>query len=65
MGMGGTIPLATDYSRAHPDAAILLTGAGDPDCRAHGENESVHLRDLQSACLGEALLLAELVEASS
>ena len=65
IGMGGTIPLTTDYSRAHPEAAILLTGAGDPDCRAHGENESVHLEDLNRACLGEALLLAELAEASS
>ena len=65
IGMGGTIPLTTDYSRAHPEAAILLTGAGDPDCRAHGENESVHLEDLNRACLGEALLLAELAEVSS
>jgi acetylornithine deacetylase/succinyl-diaminopimelate desuccinylase-like protein len=65
IGMGGTIPLTTEYARAHPDATVLLTGAADPDCRMHGENESVHLRDLQHACLGEALLLSELAEGSS
>jgi len=60
IGVGGTIPLATEFSRAYPAAAILLTGAADPDCRAHGENESVHLGDLERACVGEALLLAKL-----
>jgi acetylornithine deacetylase/succinyl-diaminopimelate desuccinylase-like protein len=60
IGVGGTIPLATAFARTYPEAAILLTGAGDPDCRAHGENESVHLQDLQRACVGEALFLARL-----
>jgi acetylornithine deacetylase/succinyl-diaminopimelate desuccinylase-like protein len=60
IGVGGTIPLATAFARAYPNAAILLTGAGDPDCRAHGENESVHLGDLERACVAEALFLAKL-----
>jgi cysteinylglycine-S-conjugate dipeptidase len=38
----------------------LLTGAGDPDSRAHGANESVDLRDLERACLAEALFLRNL-----
>jgi acetylornithine deacetylase/succinyl-diaminopimelate desuccinylase-like protein len=57
IGVGGTIPLATEFARAYPDAAILLTGAPDPDCRAHGENESVDLGELERACVAEALLL--------
>ena len=60
MGMGGSIPLVAEFAKVYPDAAILLTGASDPDTRAHGENESVHLGELERACLGEALLLAHL-----
>ncbi|MBI4259745.1 MAG: dipeptidase [Actinobacteria bacterium] len=60
MGMGGTIPLVAAFSDAYPDAEILLTGVADPDCRAHSENESVDLGELERACLGEALLLDRL-----
>ena len=60
MGMGGSIPLVAEFAKVYPDAAILLTGAADPDTRAHGENESVHLGELERACLGEVLLLANL-----
>ncbi len=62
MGTGGTIPLVAAFSAAYPDAALLLTGAADPDCRAHGENESVDLRELGRSCLAEALLLSYLAE---
>jgi acetylornithine deacetylase/succinyl-diaminopimelate desuccinylase-like protein len=62
IGMGGTIPLATEFSRAYPRASILLTGAADPDCRAHGENESVHLQELERACVAEVLLLDYLAQ---
>ena len=64
IGVGGTIPLATQLARTFPDAAILLTGAADPDCRAHGENESVHVEELKRACVAEALLLDNLAERS-
>jgi acetylornithine deacetylase/succinyl-diaminopimelate desuccinylase-like protein len=60
MGMGGTIPLVAAFSSAYPKAAMLLTGAGDPDSRAHGENESLHLGDFERACVAEALLLSYL-----
>jgi acetylornithine deacetylase/succinyl-diaminopimelate desuccinylase-like protein len=60
IGTGGTIPLVAALAEAFPQASILLTGAADPDCRAHSENESVDLRELERTCLAEALLLRRL-----
>jgi acetylornithine deacetylase/succinyl-diaminopimelate desuccinylase-like protein len=57
IGMGGTIPLVAAIHQAFPEAQILLTGAADPDCRAHSEDESLDLADLESSALGHALLL--------
>jgi acetylornithine deacetylase/succinyl-diaminopimelate desuccinylase-like protein len=57
IGMGGTIPLVAAIHDAFPEAQILLTGAADPDCRAHSEDESLDLADLESSALGHALLL--------
>ncbi|HEU5158463.1 MAG TPA: M20/M25/M40 family metallo-hydrolase [Streptosporangiaceae bacterium] len=60
-GVGGTIPFIKAFADAFPDAAILVTSAGaDPDCRAHGANESLHLGDFENACVAEAMLLSEL-----
>jgi cysteinylglycine-S-conjugate dipeptidase len=60
-GVGGSIPFIEAFADAFPDAAILVTSAGaDPDCRAHGGNESLHLGDFENACVAEALLLSEL-----
>ena len=47
-----------------PDAAILVTGVEDPDGRAHGANESVHLGELEKVVLAEALLLERLASGS-
>ncbi len=55
MGNGGTIPFVFDFREAFPNAAILLTGAGDPTSNAHSENESVSLDDLEKSCRAEAL----------
>ncbi|MFW0774277.1 M20/M25/M40 family metallo-hydrolase [Paenarthrobacter nitroguajacolicus] len=60
MGVGGSIPVVDTLSKLCPQAAILITGAEDPDSRAHGTNESIHLGDFQNAILAEALLLARL-----
>jgi acetylornithine deacetylase/succinyl-diaminopimelate desuccinylase-like protein len=60
MGVGGSIPVVDILAKLCPQADILITGAEDPDSRAHGANESVHLGDFENAILAEALLLAQL-----
>ncbi|SDD01250.1 Acetylornithine deacetylase/Succinyl-diaminopimelate desuccinylase [Sanguibacter gelidistatuariae] len=62
IGLGGSIPFIADLLEVFPDAAILVTGVEDPDSRAHGANESVHLGELEKVVLAEALLLAALAE---
>jgi acetylornithine deacetylase/succinyl-diaminopimelate desuccinylase-like protein len=57
MGVGGSIPFIAEFAGAFPDAAILVTGVEDPDTRAHGENEGLHLKEFARVCLAEALLL--------
>ncbi|MCI2239649.1 dipeptidase [Paenibacillus sp. TRM 82003] len=57
MGMGGSIPFIADLVAEHPAASILVTGVEDPDSRAHGPDESLHLGDFERACFGEVLLL--------
>ena len=60
MGVGGSIPAVNILSKLYPEAEILITGAEDPDSRAHGANESIHLGDFENAIVAEALLLARL-----
>ncbi len=59
-GSGGSLPLAAALAEAYPDMALLLTGVDDPESKAHSENESVHLSELQKCCVNEALLLGYL-----
>jgi acetylornithine deacetylase/succinyl-diaminopimelate desuccinylase-like protein len=60
MGVGGSIPFIAALQAAYPHATVLVTGVEDPDTRAHGTNESVHLDELARACLAQTLLLAAL-----
>lgn len=60
IGVGGSIPFVAHFARVFPDAAILVTGVEDPDARAHGANESLHLGEFERVCQAEALLLARL-----
>jgi acetylornithine deacetylase/succinyl-diaminopimelate desuccinylase-like protein len=60
MGMGGSIPFAADLAAVYPEATVLLTGVEDPDTRAHGANESLHLQEFERAILAETLLLKAL-----
>jgi acetylornithine deacetylase/succinyl-diaminopimelate desuccinylase-like protein len=60
IGVGGSIDFVGKITRRFPDAEILVTGVEDPDTRAHGANESLHLAEFERACVAEALLLARL-----
>ena len=60
MGVGGSIPFIAAFNEAFPDAAVLVTGVEDPDTRAHGANEGLHLAEFARVCLAEALLLRNL-----
>ena len=60
IGVGGSIPFIAAFAEQFPEAAILVTGVEDPDARAHGANESLHLGEFEKVCLAEALLLARL-----
>lgn len=60
IGVGGSIPFVAAFAQRFPDAAILVTGVEDPDTRAHGANESLHLAEFERACVAEAVLLARL-----
>lgn len=64
IGVGGTIPFIAAFAEVFPDAEILVTGVEDPDTRAHGANESLHLAMFERACLAEALLLMRLAAAT-
>lgn len=56
-GLGGAIPFISTFQEMFPAAAILVTGVEDPDSRAHGPNESLHLAEFARVCHAEALLL--------
>ncbi|MBT1004064.1 M20/M25/M40 family metallo-hydrolase [Paenarthrobacter sp. DKR-5] len=65
MGVGGSIPIVAALAERYPQAQILITGAEDPDTRAHGANESLHLGEFRRSILAETLLLAQLALAKS
>jgi acetylornithine deacetylase/succinyl-diaminopimelate desuccinylase-like protein len=60
MGVGGSIPFIAALGEVYPRATVLVTGVEDPDTRAHGTNESLHLAEFERACVAETLLLAAL-----
>ena len=60
VGIGGSIPFVAAFAEKFPDAAILVTGVEEPDTRAHGANESLHLGEFARVCLAEAILLERL-----
>jgi acetylornithine deacetylase/succinyl-diaminopimelate desuccinylase-like protein len=60
VGTGGSIPFIAEFQEAFPGASILVTGVEDPDTRAHGPNEGLHLPEFERAVLAEALLFQRL-----
>jgi cysteinylglycine-S-conjugate dipeptidase len=62
MGVGGSIPFIAEFLDAFPEASVLVTGVEDPDTRAHGANEGLHLAEFERVVEAEARLLAKLGE---
>ena len=62
MGVGGSIPFIAEFLEAFPQASVLVTGVEDPDTRAHGANEGLHLAEFERVVLAEALLLRNLAQ---
>jgi acetylornithine deacetylase/succinyl-diaminopimelate desuccinylase-like protein len=60
MGVGGSIPFIAEFLETFPEASVLVTGVEDPDTRAHGANEGLHLAEFERVCVAETLLLANL-----
>lgn len=60
MGVGGSIPFIAEFLETFPQASVLVTGVEDPDTRAHGANEGLHLAEFEKVLLAEALLLRNL-----
>ncbi|MFN8191769.1 MAG: dipeptidase [Nocardioidaceae bacterium] len=57
MGVGGSIPFIAEFVDTFPGASVLVTGVEDPDTRAHGPNEGLHLAEFERVILAHALLL--------
>jgi acetylornithine deacetylase/succinyl-diaminopimelate desuccinylase-like protein len=64
IGVGGSIPFVAEMAAVYPRATLLVTGVEDPDTRAHGANESLHLAEFERCCLAEVLLLAGLARSA-
>ncbi|MCW2839085.1 MAG: dipeptidase [Aeromicrobium sp.] len=62
IGVGGSIPFIAEFARIFPEAAVLVTGVEDPDTRAHGIDEGLHLGEFTKVCIAEALLLQRLAD---
>ena len=62
MGVGGSIPFIAEFLATFPEASVLVTGVEDPDTRAHGANEGLHLAEFERVVKAEALLLRNLGE---
>lgn len=60
IGCGASIPGAQFFRDAFGPIPVLLTGLEDPECNAHGENESLYLKDFEHGILAEALFFGSL-----
>ena len=65
IGVGGLHPLHRRVPRGLPRGEVLVTGVEDPDTRAHGADEGLHLAEFARVCLAETLLLHHLAPTPS
>ena len=62
IGCGASIPGAELFRSHLGDIPILMTGLEDPECAAHGENESLYLPDFEAGITAETLFFASLAK---
>lgn len=62
IGCGASIPGAQLFRDTLGDIPILMTGLEDPECNAHGENESLGLQDFECGIVAEALFFEGLCQ---
>lgn len=62
IGCGASIPGAQLFRDTLGDIPILMTGLEDPECNAHGENESLGLQDFERGIVAEALFFEGLCQ---
>ncbi|MDR1759272.1 MAG: M20/M25/M40 family metallo-hydrolase [Fibrobacter sp.] len=65
IGCGATIPGVILFQKAFGEIPVLLLGVEDPECNAHGENESLYLEDFKKSILSEALFFHSVMEINS
>lgn len=58
IGCGASIPGAELFRNTFGNIPILLTGLEDPECAAHGENESLYMPDFEHGIVAETLFFA-------
>ena len=60
IGCGASIPGAELFRNTFGEIPILLTGLEDPECNAHGENESLYPPDFEHGIVAETLFFGEI-----
>lgn len=60
IGCGASIPGAELFRSTLGNIPVLMTGLEDPECNAHGENESLYLPDFEKGIVAETLFFGGL-----